>query len=272
MADRLVKIEQLLQQQRSATFIQPDHSPPGTQNGSGASTSTSTAANGHLSASTPATQATSTDFEVQDATTGAHSVVASKIVEQAVEDSPGAHRNFELAGALNALKEMVAKSQQPLTAIDFVETDWAAEAAALVVPPTLAEVDVLVGKAAGMGLELPSSMKNTKSLWFRQYHAQLQPLADRLRAQAEMYQPLRARHRRWCHRTNIRQWHAAESLRGVQWARDEVRSCIRKAVRGSRQVLHHALRAGCQRSQAHLARNTGHSVGVGNGRKLSTPS
>jgi hypothetical protein len=86
------------------------------------------------------------DTEIVDATTSTHSAVASKLIENALENTPIAYQSAELANALNHLREMVAgiKDNPAPTA-----ESSAVRGSINVESPTLKEVQGLVTKAEG---------------------------------------------------------------------------------------------------------------------------
>jgi hypothetical protein len=69
-----------------------------------------------------ADSATTTD--AADATTNTHSVLASKVVEQAVGESPIMIQNPALATALNSLKDMLGKVNETPHTTDLNTTMW----------------------------------------------------------------------------------------------------------------------------------------------------
>ena len=86
---------------------------------------------------------------MHDATTGVHSAVASKLIEQAVGDSPAAFLNSELAAALQSLKEMVGKIEDKPDSTDKVQAHWSWRETEPVASPTLPEIDKLLSSAKG---------------------------------------------------------------------------------------------------------------------------
>jgi hypothetical protein len=62
--------------------------------------------------------------EAVDATTNAHSVLASKVIEQAVGESPVMTQNPALATALNSLKDMLGKINETPHTTDLNTTLW----------------------------------------------------------------------------------------------------------------------------------------------------
>jgi hypothetical protein len=86
------------------------------------------------------------DTEIVDATTSTHSAVASKLVENALENTPLAYQSTELAHALNHLKDMVAGiKDNPAPTAEYSTVRGSIN----VEPPTLKEVQGLVSKAEG---------------------------------------------------------------------------------------------------------------------------
>ena len=107
------------------------------------------------------------DYEISDPTTGTHSAVASRMVEQAIGDSPRAYRNSELAAALHSLKDMVAKVEDVPSSTEAA-SQWALEEAAIVKPPTEAEIDKLVQKAEGRSIireKKASKLSQSRARW-----------------------------------------------------------------------------------------------------------
>ncbi|KAK3074333.1 hypothetical protein LTR53_003323 [Teratosphaeriaceae sp. CCFEE 6253] len=145
--DRLVRIEALLQRQVAAGAQPP------------ISTSTAldiatfpTVPAAETGASHPSSTKT-TDFDdsmtldVREATMESQSVAASKLVEQAIGNSPGTYENHELAAALNSLRQMVGGIDTLSTeSLGFSEGQPYANAPAE--PPTAAELGHIVQRAA----------------------------------------------------------------------------------------------------------------------------
>ncbi|TKA68876.1 hypothetical protein B0A55_09252 [Friedmanniomyces simplex] len=134
IGDRLINVEKLLQRQPAhiASSIPtpttvPDHS-------------LSTEANN---------QAVSpTNDTVYDATTLTQSAVASRLIEQAVGNSPGAHQNAELAAALKSLRDMVGKIEDTPSSTEF-DPPYGPPKAETSEPPTKDEIERLLRKAEG---------------------------------------------------------------------------------------------------------------------------
>lgn len=93
--------------------------------------------------SSNATSPAKLDLEVGDATTSTHSAVASRIVEQAVGN--GVYQSYELAAALNSLKDMVNIVKE--TPNSNSTPSRLAKDAELVEPATNTEIDELVNTA-----------------------------------------------------------------------------------------------------------------------------
>lgn len=79
------------------------------------------------------------------ATAGAHSVLASRVVERAVGENPSAHSNEELSTALSSLKEITARINEKPTWFDST-TPLNLEPLEL---PTVVEIQGLLKKADG---------------------------------------------------------------------------------------------------------------------------
>ena len=95
-------------------------------------------------------ETSSTGYKLHYATPSTHSEVASRMVEQAIEQDEAAHQDAELAAALASLKDMLGKIEEsPASSSDTVRSLWSLEGADIVEPPTLAEIDTLVAKSDG---------------------------------------------------------------------------------------------------------------------------
>lgn len=149
MSDRLAGVEKLLQQQQQTlvSLAPGDFSTPRTDFRKAASSSESTAA-----LPSPESQpATAADHDTYDATTGSHSTVAHKIVEKAVERSPGTYQDSELVAALNSLKDMVGRMEDGSSTLEVSESCWRPlhSGSDQVNPPTAAEMKRLLREAPG---------------------------------------------------------------------------------------------------------------------------
>ncbi|KAI7424855.1 hypothetical protein KC336_g7041, partial [Hortaea werneckii] len=96
IGDRLANIEALLTRKPKSAVDTP---PEGAYNNDQA---TALSNNGPTPGSDPITRVPTPGYTLHDATTGVHSAVASKLIEQAVGDSPAAFLNSELAAALQS--------------------------------------------------------------------------------------------------------------------------------------------------------------------------
>lgn len=84
--------------------------------------------------------------EVYDATANTHSVLASKLVEQAVGQSPTIDQNPALASALSSLKDMLGKINDNPNTADLSKTLWN-RPVDKAPPPTRAEIYEILKKA-----------------------------------------------------------------------------------------------------------------------------
>ncbi|TKA63158.1 hypothetical protein B0A55_10174, partial [Friedmanniomyces simplex] len=149
MGDRLVNIEKLLQRHSNATA--PSAPQPIAEGRVFAPTSaiTPTTVINQLSSIDETNQALSpTGDAVYDATTLTQSAVASRLIEQAVGNSPGAHQNAELAAALNSLRDMVEKIEDTPSSAEL-DPPHGLPKAEPAEPPTEAEIERLLRKAEG---------------------------------------------------------------------------------------------------------------------------
>lgn len=83
-----------------------------------------------------------------DATTLTQSAVASRLIEQAVVNSPGAYQNAELVAALHSLRDMVGKIEEIPSSTELDPPHGLAKAEQPE-PPTEEEIERLLRKAEG---------------------------------------------------------------------------------------------------------------------------
>ncbi|KAK1021988.1 hypothetical protein LTS16_026087 [Friedmanniomyces endolithicus] len=83
-----------------------------------------------------------------DATTLTQSAVASRLIEQAVVNSPGAYQNAELVAALHSLRDMVGKIEEVPSSTELDPPHGLAKAEQPE-PPTEEEIERLLRKAEG---------------------------------------------------------------------------------------------------------------------------
>jgi hypothetical protein len=97
-----------------------------------------------------------------DATTNTHSVLASKVIEQAVGESPVMTQNPALATALNSLKDMLGKINETPHTTDLNTTLWnrPIDKAA---PPSRSEIYEILRKSdSEHGLSLKETLANNQ--------------------------------------------------------------------------------------------------------------
>jgi len=85
---------------------------------------------------------------VYDATTLTQSAVASRLIEQAVVNSPGAYQNAELVAALHSLRDMVGKIEEIPSSTEL-DPPHGLPKAEQPEPPTEVEIERLLRKAEG---------------------------------------------------------------------------------------------------------------------------
>ncbi|KAI7261982.1 hypothetical protein KC352_g9846, partial [Hortaea werneckii] len=142
IGDRLANIEALLTRKPKSAVDTPPEGAYSNDHGTALS-------NGPTPGSDPITRVPTPGYTLHDATTGVHSAVASKLIEQAVGDSPAAFLNSELAAALQSLKEMVGKIEDKPDSTDKVQAHWSWRETEPVASPTLPEIDKLLSSARG---------------------------------------------------------------------------------------------------------------------------
>ncbi|KAI7231683.1 hypothetical protein KC330_g6295 [Hortaea werneckii] len=142
IGDRLANIEALLTRKPKSAADTPAEGAYGNDQANALS-------NGQTPGSEASTRVPTPGYTLHDATTGVHSAVASKLIEQAVGDSPAAFLNSELAAALQSLKEMVGKIEDKPDSTDKVQAHWSWRETEPVASPTLPEIDKLLSSARG---------------------------------------------------------------------------------------------------------------------------
>jgi len=171
IGDRLANIEALLTRKPKSAVGTPSEVAYGNDHGTALG-------NGPTPGSDPITRVPTPSYTLHDATTGVHSAVASKLIEQAVGDSPAAFLNSELAAALQSLKEMVGKIEDKPDSTDKVQAHWSWRETEPVASPTLREIDKLLSSARGsMTMQLSPGL--TEDV-FRKKCAACLPIRNRL--------------------------------------------------------------------------------------------
>ncbi|KAK0943842.1 hypothetical protein LTR29_004606 [Friedmanniomyces endolithicus] len=134
IGDRLINIERLLQRQPAhpVTSIPTPPSVPDRL----------------ISTETNSPAISPNDDTVYDATTLTQSAVASRLIEQAVGNSPGAYQNAELVAALHSLRDMVGKIEETPSSAEF-DPPHGIPKAEQPEPPTEEEIERLLLKAEG---------------------------------------------------------------------------------------------------------------------------
>lgn len=149
MVDRLVNIERLLQQQQARTTHATSDWTSEYHQSTELNVSSVDTTNALPS---PASQpSAAADIDTCDATTGAHTTAARKVVEQAVEGSPGTYQDFELLAALNSLKDMAGRIEDGPNSLDHSESAWRPlhSGSDILTPPSSDELRRLIEESEG---------------------------------------------------------------------------------------------------------------------------